>query len=110
MNEAGIFTQVRDVPGGLLLDRASLGRRAIALGVYHGRSGQPKNRNLSLQAPERLTGQGGGWVGRGKWVESHCRWPLFLKMNYLALQPLALQQPRMEPKDTCPFSKHRPDF
>lgn len=68
MNEVGIFTQVRDVPGGLLLDRASLGRRAIALGVYHGRSGQPKNRNLSLQSPERFTGQGGGgWVGANGW-------------------------------------------
>lgn len=58
MNEADIFTQVRDVPGGLLLDRASLGRKASAPGVYHGRRGQPKNRNLSLQSPERHSGQG----------------------------------------------------
>lgn len=78
MNEAGIFTQVRDVPGGLLLDRASLGRRVSALGVYHGRSGQLKNRNLSLQSPERHWGVGG--EGR-EWVESDYRWPLFLKTN-----------------------------
>lgn len=39
MNDVDIFTQVQDVPGGLLLDRASLGRSVNALGVYFRRSG-----------------------------------------------------------------------
>lgn len=106
MNEAGIFTQVRDVPDGLLLDRASLGRRVSALGVYHGRSGQPKNRNLSLQSPEGVGAAGGG----SGW--SHTIDGLFsgrqthLPHNFWSFNSLE-GKPR---KTLCPFSKHRPDF